>query len=120
LYKTLVKQQSAGQLGPQVLNDFHRVTGNLHEIYGLANLDSLSVKRQRVLPARCRVYDLLNFASELATHHAQPAGSQALQAHIGTMISDEYDMEGTAEKVSDFEDFFVNDQQGGGPPMSLN
>ena len=72
-----------------------------------------------MLPARCRVYDLLNFASELATHHARPVASQALQAHIGTMVSDEYDMEGTAEKVSDFDDFFVNDQ-GSGPPLSLN
>ena len=46
------------------------MTGDLQRIYGMANLDALSVKRQRTLPAACKVYDLLNFASEVATHHA--------------------------------------------------
>ena len=32
-------------------------------------MDALSVKRQRTLPVKARVLDLLNFASELATHH---------------------------------------------------
>lgn len=85
----------------------NRITGNLNEIYGLANLNALSVKRQRVLPSRCRVYDLMNFASEVATHHAAPSGARILQAFIGTLVSDEYDMEGTAEEVTDFNDFFV-------------
>src|SRR5439155_23353354 len=34
-----------------------------NRIYGVANLESLSVKRQRVLPTPCCVYDLSNFAS---------------------------------------------------------
>jgi hypothetical protein len=119
LYRTLVKLRSAGSLTPTVLNDFYQVTGNLNELYGLANLDTLSVKRQRVLPARCRVYDLLNFTSELATHHADPWASRGLQAHIGQLISDEYDMEGTAEKIDDFREFFVAPDDNS-PPMSLN
>jgi hypothetical protein len=119
LYRALVKLRTAGSLTPTVLNDFYQVTGNLNELYGLANLDALSVKRQRVLPARCRVYDLLNFTSELATHHADPWASRALQAHIGQLISDEYDMEGTAEKMRDFNDFFITSEEAG-PRLSLN
>jgi len=88
-------------------------------LYGLANLDALSVKRQRVLPARCRVYDLLNFASEVATHHSTTEGNRSMQAFIGSVISDEYDMEGTAETVTDFADFLVADG-GVGSPVSLN
>lgn len=108
LYKTIVRLHNARQVTRDaVLLDFHRLTGNLHETYGLANLDALSQKRQRVLPARCRVYDLLNFASELATHHAQPAANRALQAYIGGLISEEYDLEGTAENVTEFADFFA-------------
>ncbi len=91
--------------------DFRRMTGDLHGLYGLANLDTISQKRQRVLPARCRVYDLLNFASELATHRAVPAAGRRLQGFIGTLISDEFDMEGTAEST-DFADFFVQDPSG--------
>jgi hypothetical protein len=95
------------------------MTGRLHELYGLANLDALSVKRQRVLPARCRVYDLLNFASEVATHHSTTEGGRSMQAFIGSMISDEFDMEGTAATVTDFADFLVADGSVGSP-VSLN
>ena len=82
--------------------------GDLHGLYGVANLASLSVKRQRVLPGRCRVYDLLNLASEIATHRADAPSGQQLQAFIGTMVSDEYDLEGTAQKVPEFRDLFID------------
>jgi hypothetical protein len=102
-----------------LLRSLYRTTGNLNEIYGLANLDALSLKRQRILPARCRVYDLINFASETATHHATAAGNRTMQAYIGSLISDEYDMEGTAEAVGDFNDFFVESPTPG-PRQSMN
>lgn len=99
----------AGGLDSRGLADqLNRVAGDLHGLYGVANLDSLSSKRQRVLPAKCRVYDLLNFASEVATHRAPAQTRSRLQAYIGTLISDEYDLEGTAEKVPEFTDLFMN------------
>jgi hypothetical protein len=91
----------------QVLRSFQKMTGDLSESYGLANLDALSVKRQRTLPAGCKVYELLNFASELATHHSTEDGQRSLQAFIGGLIGNEYDLEGTAEHFSDWRDFFV-------------
>jgi hypothetical protein len=120
LYKCLIKVRDRKDLTTETaVRDLNRVTGNLNEIYGLANMDALSTKRQRILPTRCRVYDLLNFASEIATHHSTAEGARSMQAFIGGLISDEYDMEGTAETVADFSDFFV---QGDGinPPASLN
>lgn len=90
-----------------VMHAFGRMAGDLTSIYGLANMDALSAKRQRTLPTACRVYDLLNFASELATHHAKPAGGRKLQAYIGDLVSGEYDLEGTADQFADWRDFFV-------------
>jgi len=90
------------------LDKLDRMAGDLQWRYGVANLDTLSAKRQRVLPAKCRVYDLLNFTSELATHHAQGAARDRLQAFIGGLVSDEYDLEGTAGRVPQFDDFFIN------------
>lgn len=120
LYKILQTQWNAGQIpSTTVLRDFQQMTGNLHELYGLANLNALSVKRRRVLPARCRVYDLLNFASEVATHHARAGGGRSLQAYLGQLISDEYDMEGTAADGGDFQDFFVAGDAGQ-MPLSRN
>jgi hypothetical protein len=121
LYRTLENVSHDGSLRSlKLMSNFYRMTGNLNELYGLANLDALSIKRQRILPTQCRVYDLINFASELATHHATPAGSRELQAFIGSLISDEFDMEGTAETVVDFADFFLDQPNISGPQLSVN
>jgi len=125
LYKLLLKlnmeraDAASGGRRSRLLADLYRVTGNLNELYGLANLDALSEKRQRILPSRARVYDLINFASELATHHARPLPARMIQAYIGRLISDEYDMEGTAENVTEFADFFVAAPEAG-PAASVN
>jgi hypothetical protein len=66
-------------------------------LYGLANLDALSVKRQWTLPTKAKVYDLLNFASEVATHHADEYGARSSQAWLGSLISGEYDLENSAD-----------------------
>jgi hypothetical protein len=94
--------------GQPILRAFHQLTGDLSRVYGMANLDALSVKRQRTLPAGCTVYDLLNFASEAATHHATPSGNRTLQAFLGDLVSNEYDLEGTREQLSDWKDFFID------------
>jgi hypothetical protein len=93
--------------GSPLFHSFHKMTGDLSRIYGLANLDALSAKRQRTLPAACKVYDLLNFASEVGTHHATPTGNRGVQAYIGDLISGEYDLEGTCDQFSDWRDFFI-------------
>jgi hypothetical protein len=96
------------------------MTGDLTRIYGLANLDSLSVKRQRTLPSACKVYDLLNFASEVSTHHATNMGNRKVQAYIGDLISGEYDLEGTADQFSDWRDFFVGSDKSASTLADLN
>jgi hypothetical protein len=127
LYNTLSAQASRGNLAKQgretntagqtietsmpIFNAFHDMTGNIGRFYGLANIDVLSMKRQRTLPTACRVYDLLNFATEVATHRSNPAGAKAIQAFVGDIISHEYDLEGTVDQFSDFKDFFIKDEK---------
>jgi hypothetical protein len=101
-------------IGSPIIKAFHRMTGDPSQAYGLANLDGLSAKRQRTLPVDCTVYDAINFATEVATHHAQPEGSRMLQAWVGGSISDEYDMEGTRDKFGEFKDFLVDAKMGAG------
>lgn len=91
-----------------ILSAFHKMTGDVALTYGISNLDSLTVKRQRTLPTKCTVYDALNFATEVATHHSTPEASRSLQAWVGQLISGEYDMEGTKEKFGEFADFHVD------------
>ena len=42
-----------------------------------------------------------------------------MQGYIGSLISDEYDMEGTAETVTEFQDFFMPTDDAG-PRPSIN
>lgn len=129
LYKVLARTLNAGEVagnpalsarggdgasavdGSPLLSSYHKLVGDLSGTYGLANLDTLSIKRQRTLPAACKVYDLLNFASEVATHHATGVGNRSLQAYIGELISAEFDLEGTSEQFSDWRDFFIGNEK---------
>ncbi|MFN9510422.1 MAG: DUF932 domain-containing protein [Planctomycetota bacterium] len=125
LYKVIAKAYNNGHVrkpsigsdgasllsaSPDIMGAFRKTVGDFGEIYGLANPDTLSLKRQRTLPAKCRVYELLNFASEVATHHMQPAGQRPVQAFIGELVSHEYDLEGTCNKFGDWKDFLIGDQ----------
>lgn len=93
-----------------ILATYDRLIGDLSGVYGVANLDAISPKRQRTLPAGCKVYELLNFASEIATHHSNPGGNRMVQAFIGDLVSNEFDLEGTANEVADWRDFFITNR----------
>ena len=42
-----------------------------------------------------------------AVHHATPQGNRTLQAFLGEMLSNEYDLEGTGDHLGDWRDFFI-------------
>jgi hypothetical protein len=86
---------------------FRTLAGDLNELYGLANLEAISDKRRRILPSKARVYDLINFASEVATHHCETDGGNRIQAFLGGLISEEFDLEGTADSGAEFDAFFL-------------
>ncbi|MBI1302768.1 MAG: DUF932 domain-containing protein [Phycisphaera sp.] len=86
---------------------FRAMVGDYESRYGLASIDALSVKRQRMLQANCRVYDLINFATEMATHHAPPRAAARLNGWLGSTLTDEYDLENTASEVPEFTDVFM-------------
>jgi len=138
LYKMLVRQASRGELNlsngmgqnkpaansqpmsksqngdgaslmdKSVLGSFHRMVGDIGTMYGVASFDSLPAKRQRALPAKCTMYNLLNFATELSTHHASGGAKRELEAFHGDVISTEYDLEGMATETTDWSRFLVS------------
>ena len=102
------RMMGADTIGSPIIKAWHSLTGDPCEHYGLANLDSLSVKRQQTLPVDCKMYDMINFATEAATHYATPKGSRQLQAWVGNRISKEFDMENTTDKFTEFADFLID------------
>lgn len=92
----------------QIMRAFTQMVGNLCEIYGIAHLDAVSLKKMQKIPARCTMYDLLNFITECATHYCGEKDGRLLQAEVGNFVSNEYDLEGTKETHEQFQDFFTD------------
>lgn len=95
------------ECGSKVIKEFNMLTGNLEIMYGLTNVDSIGQKKLKLLPSNCTVYDLLNFVTELSTHHAKVGEKEILQTVAGTLLSQDYDLEDTADTKEDFQDLFL-------------
>jgi hypothetical protein len=105
------EQPGTEQRPDGLLPAYDHLTGDMSEMYGLANIEAIPVKRQSVLPAKCTMYEMLNFATEIATHHAvTPFGKLQLQGWVGRTIADRngFDLEGTRERFGDFADFHTS------------
>ncbi len=91
-----------------LLKAFGRVTGDPFEMYK-ADPNLMSSKKQRSLPVQCKVYDMLNFATELATHYVSEAAARQLQGWVGSLISTDYDLEDSADEFEDWRSLFLAD-----------
>ena len=83
----------------EIMKKYLNLTGDIALLYGLANTDALSEKRQRTLNAKCTVYDLINFATEVATHHIPTEKRTPIDGWVGTLITKEYDLEGAKSLI---------------------
>lgn len=86
---------------------FDRLTGNIGELYGVASPTAISARQRTLLPTRARAYELINFATEIATHHAPPGAAMRVQAWFGSFIAEEFNLEGSANEIADFDALLV-------------
>lgn len=101
------------------LQKFHQMcagggNGSLLDFYGEASLDSLDKDFQKKLPSGCKVYDLLNFVTELSSHHVGDSdfiSRRALHELTGNLLSGRYDLEGMESNGDDFTDLFITDSK---------
>ena len=95
----------------QTISSLSALAGNPAVLYGVATIDSMAPRRQAMLPSKATVYDLINFATEYTTHHSNDANAQRIiHAYVGTLLSGEYDLEGTKSAgMNEFADFFLKD-----------
>jgi hypothetical protein len=108
LSRALTGRQAADGNASPLLEEFDRTCGDPLAFYGLSGQDELSARKARTLPVESTVYDMLNFASEVTTHHLANKGAKdRVNAWIGQALVGEYDLEGTAETCPDFRDFFL-------------
>jgi hypothetical protein len=73
-----------------------KLTGDISIKYGVASDQAISRKKQSMLPMDCTVYELMTFATELATHHAHNlVDGRQIHAWVGQTLATEYDLEGS-------------------------
>jgi hypothetical protein len=87
--------------------DLKAMCGSL-EVYGLVNHDTLTAKKRRTIPVSGTIYDLVNFATEVSTHRATPRQARRLQAWVGTIMSNEFDLEGILDDAEEPQDLFLD------------
>lgn len=102
-----------------VMTRFHKLTGDTSLLYGFANTDALGLRKQKTLPVHCTVYDLVNFATEVSTHHSNAGGQRRLAGWFGSTVSNEYDLEGTVESMPNFQDLFIGKKLAAGMTGSV-
>jgi hypothetical protein len=87
---------------------FGGIVGDLVKIYGLTQVEGLSDRKASTLPVQTTVNDMINFATEVATHEIKdPKARTDLQMWVGSMLCREFDLEGSQEQCKEFKDFFI-------------
>jgi hypothetical protein len=90
-------EESSGKTSDfKIVKALYKLGGNPLRRYGLVNFESISARKARVIDVDCTVYDLINFCTELTSHHNDDARkTQRLMAWLGQLLSSEYDLENT-------------------------
>lgn len=104
LYKRLnrvVTSSANSKLWAPIFKSYMDMTGDVTRIYGIATDEAISAKKARLLPMHCTVADLINFASEVVSHHSNVLhNSNTIFSWIGETISNEYDLENSLEDAT--------------------
>jgi len=114
LYSLLLMAQNDEKLGKaratEMRHKFEDMAGRPLEMFH-REPNMFTDKRLRTLPVECKVYDMINFATEVATHHVSEATSRKLHAWVGQLLSTDYDLEGSCDSFDDWRDFFMKDNR---------
>lgn len=105
--KTLLA--SIGAANDISLAAVNRVAGTSAEMFGVFSGGDISNRRMALLPSKATVYDLINIATEVSSHHTKDEVQRGrIHAWVGETLAAEYDLEGTKQVTTDFADFLID------------
>ena len=95
LLEGLIRRSVANTRNQMLLRErLNEIAENPCVRYGVTDLTNIGQKKRPLLPVGCSVADLLNFASELTTHHADLLKPEStLHSFAGTLLSKDFDLE---------------------------
>lgn len=109
LYHTLIRLDETSK-NKDITPRFEQITGRPMELYH-RDPNLLTEKKQRTLPVACRVYDIINFATEVSTHNVSEKSARVLDAWVGELISHDFDLEDSCDHFDDWRAFFLRDNR---------
>lgn len=110
LLEGLIRRSVANARNQMLLRErLNDVADNPCVRYGVTDLANIGQKKRPLLPVGCSVADLLNFASELGTHHSDLLKPEStLQSFSGTLLSKGFDLEGLYPHTARTSSFYLN------------
>ena len=110
LLEGLIKRSVANTRNQMLLRErLDEISGNPCVRYGVKDLANIGQKKRPLLPVGCSVADLLNFASELSTHHAELLKPEStLHSFAGTVLAKGFDLEDLYPNASQTSRFYLD------------
>lgn len=119
IVKDLYTEVEIGENGMKTIRDsdsiltaFQRLgdlVGDIRMTYGINTTSEMSPKKMTSLPTAATVYDLMNFITEITTHHSKNLYAvQRANAFVGDLLSNEYDLELSKDKYGNYRDLFLS------------
>lgn len=87
------KDEAEKDLFTHVQNKYYGLTGDAITLYGVFSNTAMSRRKMSLLESRCTMYELLNFATEVRSHHVNVSGKSVLDGLVGQTIATEFDLE---------------------------
>ena len=111
LLEGLIRRSVANARNQMLLRErLNEIAENPCVRYGVTDLANIGLKKRPLLPVGCCVADLLNFASELATHHAELLKPDStLHTFAGTVLAKGFDLEDLYPNARQTSAFYLND-----------
>ena len=110
LLEGLIRRSVANTRNQMLLRErLNEIAGDPCVRYGVLDLANVGMKKRPLLPVDCSVADLLNFASELQTHHADLLKPDStLHAFAGTVLAKGFDLEDLYPSAVRTSAFYLN------------
>ncbi len=91
-------------------NRLEEIAGDPCYTYGVTSLNNIPYKKRSLIPVNCSVNDLLNFCSELTTHHGNLLNNvDSFNIMTGKTLAGEMDLEGMYSHNRTSPAFFLDD-----------
>ena len=110
LLEGLIRRSVANTRNQMLLRErLNEIAENPCVRYGVTDLTNIGLKKRPLLPVGCSVADLLNFASELSTHHAELLKPEStLHSFAGTVLAKGFDLEDLYPNASQTSRFYLD------------